>query len=69
MPPSPGGVLGTDTGLSSPSEDPGASVEMSSSSQMEGLNKSCVNTPGAGGSRLDPSWARALATSLSCWRI
>jgi hypothetical protein len=66
---SPGGVPGTDIELPSSGEAPGERTEMSSLGQIEGLNKSCVNTPGGGGSRLDPSRARASASSLSHRRI
>jgi hypothetical protein len=81
-PPSPGRVLGAGVGLSSPGGVPDVGVAMSlpggapsvgtrqsSSRWMDGLNKSCVNTPRGGGSRLDPSRARASAALLFCWRI
>jgi hypothetical protein len=55
--------------LSSPGENPGVGAGICSSSQMEGLNKSCMNTLEGGGSQLDLSRARALAASLSRRRI
>jgi hypothetical protein len=54
----PGRVPSNGTGLSSPGEILGVGTGISSSSWMEGLNKSYVNTPGGGGSWLDPSRAR-----------
>jgi hypothetical protein len=65
---SPGMVLGMGVELPSSGEAPGKHVGISSR-QIEGLNKSSMNTPGGGGSRLDPSRARASATSLSHQRI
>jgi hypothetical protein len=47
----------------------GECARVSSSSRIEGLNKSYVNTPGGAGWQLDPSQARALAASLSHQRI
>jgi hypothetical protein len=46
----PGGVLGIGIGLSSLGEVSDVGARLSSSSQMEGLNKSCANTPGCGSS-------------------
>jgi hypothetical protein len=65
----PSRVLDAGARSSSPKEIPGTGGRTSSSSRMEGLNKSCINMPGGGGSRLDSSQARALATSLSRQRI
>jgi hypothetical protein len=48
---------------------PNTVAETSSSSQMEGLNRSYVNTQGGGVSQLDPSQAMTSAASLSHWRI
>jgi hypothetical protein len=56
-------------GLSSPGEISGLGTEISSSSQINDLNKSCSNMPGEGISWLDPSRARASAASLSHQRI
>jgi hypothetical protein len=53
--PLPSGVPGVGVRLSLPSEIPGTGVEPSSSSRMDSLNRSYVNTPGEGGPRLDPS--------------
>jgi hypothetical protein len=50
----PGGVLGAGTKLTSSGEVPGKCTRTSSSSRIEGLNKSYANTHGGGGSRLDP---------------
>jgi hypothetical protein len=66
---SPGRVNGVGTELPSSREVPGNCTRISSSSRIEGLNKSCVNTPGGGGSQLDPSRPSALAASLSHQRI
>jgi hypothetical protein len=63
-PPSPNRVPGTKSGLPSLGEAPGASVGVSSSSQIEGLNISCMNTPGGGDLQLDMSRARASVASL-----
>jgi hypothetical protein len=65
----PGGVPGAETGVPSLGEVPGAIARVSSSSRMEGLKRSCANTPGGGDSRLDPSRARALAALLSHRRM
>jgi hypothetical protein len=64
-PPSADGGPGTETGLPSSGEPSGTRARTSSSSQIEGLNRSYTNTPGGGDSRLDPSWAKASAVSLS----
>jgi hypothetical protein len=48
---------------------PGAHAGISSSSLIECLNRSCVNTPGGGNSWLDPSWVKASTASLSHWRM
>jgi hypothetical protein len=56
-------------GLSSSGEAPSMGTGISSSSLMEGLNKSCVNTLRGGGSRLDLSWVRASAVPLSRRRM
>jgi hypothetical protein len=48
---------------------PCAGARLSSLSQMDGLMMSHTNMPDGGCSRLDPSWARALATSLLRLRI
>jgi hypothetical protein len=66
---SPGRVLGTGVELPSSREPSGEHAGVSSSSLIEGLNRSCVKTPGGGDSRLDPSRARASAASLSHRRI
>jgi hypothetical protein len=50
-----GGTPGAGIELPLPREDSGKRTEMSSSSRIEGLNKSCVITLGGGGSQLDPS--------------
>jgi hypothetical protein len=63
------GAPGTSYGLSLPGEISGTGTGISSSSRMEGLNKSCVNTPKEDDSRLNPSRARASAASLSRQRI
>jgi hypothetical protein len=68
-PSSLGGTPGTSIELLASGDVLGAGSRISSLSQMEGLNKSCVNTPGGGGSQLDLNRARALATSLSYRRI
>jgi hypothetical protein len=65
MPSFPGGVPGAGTGLSSPREILGSSTKISFSSRMEGLNKSCANMPGWGGSQLDLTRARALVIVLA----
>jgi hypothetical protein len=68
---SPSGFPGTGVELSSSEEGPGECTGISSSSQVDGLNKSGANTPRGGVSRLDSSRARALAALLShrriCW--
>jgi hypothetical protein len=69
MPPLLSRVPDVDVGLSSLDGVPGTGAGPSSSSWIEGLNKSCVNTPGGGGSRLDPSRVRVLTASLSHRRI
>jgi hypothetical protein len=66
---SPGGVPGMGTEEPSSGEVPGECTGTSSSDRIEGLNKSCANTPGGLGSRLDPSRVRASTTSLSRQRI
>jgi hypothetical protein len=68
-PPSPDRGPSTETGPPSSSEPPGAHAGISSSSRIEGLNRSYMNTPGGGDSQLDPSQAKASATSLSHRRI
>jgi hypothetical protein len=65
----PDGVPGMETGPPSSGDAPGISVGVSSSSWIEGFNRSCVNRPKGGDSRHDPSWARASAASLSHRRI
>jgi hypothetical protein len=65
----PSEVPSAGCGLSSHGEISGMCTRISSFSQMDGLNKYCVNMPGGGGSRLDPSPARASAASLSRQRI
>jgi hypothetical protein len=50
-------------------EAPSDCTGISSSSRIVGLNKSCVNTPGGGGSWLDLSQVRALSALLSHQRI
>jgi hypothetical protein len=52
---SPDGAPGPGIGLSLPGEVPGSGVRTSSSRRNEGLNKSCANTPGGGGSWLNLS--------------
>jgi hypothetical protein len=66
---SPGGVPGAGTELPSSGEVLGECTRISSLSRIEGFNKSCANTPGGGGSRLNLSRVRALAASLSRRRI
>jgi hypothetical protein len=68
-PSSPGGIPGAGIEPLASEEVPDVGSGISSSSQMEGLNKSCMNTPGGGGSRLDPNQATASASSLSHRRI
>jgi hypothetical protein len=46
----PGGVPGADCGLSSPGRILGVGTGIFSSIQMDGLNKSYMNTPGGGDS-------------------
>jgi hypothetical protein len=52
---SPNGVPGMGTEVPSSREVPGKHTGTSSSSRIEGLNKSCVNTPEGVGSRLNLS--------------
>jgi hypothetical protein len=66
---SPSGVPGMGTEAPSYGEVPGKCTRTSSSDQIEGLNKSYVNTPRGVGSSLDPSRARASTASLFHWRI
>jgi hypothetical protein len=54
----PGGVPGAGCGLFLPREILGEGTRISFSSRLDGLNKSCVNKPGGGGSWLDSSRAR-----------
>jgi hypothetical protein len=61
----PSGVPGIGARLSLPRGILGVGTVISSSSWMEGLNKSYVNTIRGGGSQLDSSWAKASAASLS----
>jgi hypothetical protein len=63
------GLRGTGSWLSLPGEIPGTGTGISFSSQMEGLNKSCVNTPKGDGSWLNLRWVRVSAASLSHRRI
>jgi hypothetical protein len=65
---SPGGVPSMGTGPPSLGEPQGERARASSLSRMEGLNRSCANTPG-GHSWLELSWARASTASLSRQRI
>jgi hypothetical protein len=66
---SPGGVPSMGTSLPSLGEPQGEHARASSLSRMEGLNRSCANTPGGGDSWLELSWARASTASLSRQRI
>jgi hypothetical protein len=65
VPSLPDRVPGVGVGLSLPGEIPDAGARTFSSSQMEGLNNSCVNMPRGDGSWLDPNRAGASAASLS----
>jgi hypothetical protein len=56
-PPSPDGGPSTETYPPSSGEPPGTHIKISSLSQIEGLNRFCVNTPRGGDSWLDPSRA------------
>jgi hypothetical protein len=47
-PPLPGGVPGAGVVLPLPEGVPGAGVGLSSSSQLDDLMRSCMNTPGGG---------------------
>jgi hypothetical protein len=69
MPSSPGGVSGMGTDPPMWGEPPCEFAGVSSVSRIEGLSRSYMNTPRGGDSRLDPSRARASATSLSCQRM
>jgi hypothetical protein len=62
-------VPGAGCGLSSLMEISGVGTGISTSSQMDNLNKSCVNMPRVGGSQLDLRRARASVASLSHRRI
>jgi hypothetical protein len=65
----PSGVPGMGTEAPSSREVSGECTRTSSSSRIEGLNKSCVNTPGGFSSRLNLSRVRASTASLSRQRI
>jgi hypothetical protein len=69
VPLSPGEAPGTGAKLHSSRGPPGEHAGVSSSSHIEGLNRSCTNTPDGGDSLLDPSRARESAASLSRQRI
>jgi hypothetical protein len=66
---SPDGAPGTDIKSSASGEVPGIGFTISSSSRMEGLNKSWVNTPGGGRSQLDPNRVMTSVAPLSHRRM
>jgi hypothetical protein len=68
-PSSPGGVPDMEIGPPLSGEAPDTSAGVSSPSWIEGMNRSCANTPRGGDSQLDPSWARASAASLPHQRM